>query len=240
MKENFIAECDSLSQDAIDNGFTKLKIRGINMPETLDRPPTIVSTQAPPIDWYSLLQDNEIGEENGVKFVYMKGLNRLAQLRGIKSEKFPFVNVVMIQNDGRQYPFVQASYEITYEDGKTYSDVADAHIHNTDGIFRVYPSCIAANRAKCRAIRSSLGISLVSKEELGAPKDAVEQMVNKIKPEQKTLIGKLMDRKKIKDVSTVLKAIKVQDDVVDLGDLSFTQAQESIGWLNNYTEKEAK
>ena len=43
------------------------------------------------IDWQAQLDGSEIGKDGNTEFVYLKGLQRLAKLKGIKSEKYPLI-----------------------------------------------------------------------------------------------------------------------------------------------------
>jgi len=189
-------------------------------------------------DWTKELRDGEIGKDGGTEFVYLKGLRRLAKLKGIKSERHPFVNVVVLKKpDGSEYPFVQSSYEIEFKDGTTFSDVADAHTYNLDGIFRAYPSCMSANRAEARALRKALGINMVSKEELGGNDESVGAMSNEITSAQERVIKKLCKDKGIDNLMDALKLCTTREGVVDLSELTFIEAKAGIKALN---KKKAK
>lgn len=183
--------------------------------------------------WQSQLSSDEVGKDGRTEFVYLKGLRRLAKLKGIKSERHPFVNVVVLKKpDGTEYPFVQASYEVEFNDGSTFSDVADAHTYNLQGIFGAYPTAMASVRAEARALRKALDISLVSKEELGADDEQIGAMNNEITSAQKRSITHLMKTKGVANMMDVLKNSTTRADVVDIGELSNAEAKAAIKWLN--------
>lgn len=187
------------------------------------------------VDWQSQLRPDERGEEDGTKFVLIKGLRRLAKIKGIKKESHPIVNSLIWSTEHKgNVPFVQVSYMVEFADGQIFSDVADAHIYNLgeNPIFQVFPTAIAATRAEARALRKALGIDLVSKEEL-APKSSLYDTSGPIKSEQKTLIKRLMDRNKIVDASDLVSKVTTRQNVVDIEELTFEEAQAALKYLNN-------
>lgn len=186
--------------------------------------------------WQSQLLSSEIGEdkETGTRFVFLKGLRRLSRLKGIKSEEHTFGSCFIWETVKKgAVPFSQVGYEVTYKDGTTYSDVADAHAYNiASPDFAVYTTAIAASRAEARALRKSLDIDLVSKEELGYT-GAGYEMVEKIQPQQKKAIETLMKRKKFDSALEVLRKSGVSPDVTTLDSLTFSDATKVLTWLNN-------
>jgi len=185
-------------------------------------------------DWQAQLRGDEVGKDGSTEFVYLKGLQRLAKLKGIKSERYPFINVTVLKrpDSGAEYPFVQASYEVEFDDGTVFSDVADAHTFNVQGVFSAYPSAMAANRAQARALRKALGISMVAKEELGADNDSIASMKNEITPAQIRVIKNLQKTRKVPNAMDLIKECSSRDDVFEIKDLSFLEAKAAIKWLN--------
>lgn len=57
-------------------------------------------------------------------------------------------------------------WEVVFQDGSVYGDVADSWHGNTDDLFSVYNTATAATRAEARALRKALGIKAVSAEEI--------------------------------------------------------------------------
>lgn len=192
-------------------------------------------TEIKPVDWQSQLLDSEIGrDEGGTEFVYLKALQRLAKLKGIVKERYPLINVVVMKrpDNGAEYPFVQASYEVEFKDGTIFSDVADAHLYNLQGVFAAYPSAMAANRAQARALRKALGISLVAKEELGANAEEIASIKNESTTAQHKVIKNLMKQRGIQDASQVISKCTSRE-VFEIRNLSFAEAQQAIKHLNS-------
>lgn len=186
------------------------------------------------IDWQSQLQADEKGKDGQTEFVLIKGLRRLAKIKGIAKESHPFINVAVLKKkDGQEYPLVQVSYQVEFKDGTIYSDVADAHTYNVDGVFSAYPTAMAAVRAEARALRKALGISMVAKEELGANPEVIASLRNEITSVQKKVIGTLMKSRSITNQMDVIKNATPRDDVYDISLLTFEEAQNAIKWLNN-------
>ena len=186
-------------------------------------------------DWQSQLQDNEIyRDEKGNEFVYLNGLRRLAQLKGVVDQTCVLNTVVLRKPDnGTEYPFVQAVVSITFEDGKTFTDAADAHAYNLEGFTKAYPTTMAKNRAEARALRVALGINLVSKEELGADDASIGAMSNEITTAQERVIKNLMKTRKVKNAMDVIKNATTRADVVELSELTNSEAKVAIKYLND-------
>lgn len=186
------------------------------------------------IDWVSKLQPNEIGEDDGVKFVYLKGLRRLAAEAGLVSEKHTIAPTTVFKNkDNKDVLFVQVQYTAKFDDGKEFSDCGDAFIYNTQDFMQVYLTCAASNRAQSRAIRRALLIDLVSKEELGATKDSPAALTNEITSAQVRVLKNLMKTKGITNQNEVIKNATDRSDVIDIEDLNFDEAKKAIKNLNS-------
>ena len=187
-----------------------------------------------PIDWQSQLTDDETGKDGRTEFVYLKGLRRLAKLKGIVAEDHQFGNTIVLKrpDNGHEYPLVQMKYTVQFEDGTTYSDVADAHTYNVQGIFSAYPTAMAATRAEARALRKALGISMVSKEELGADQETIASMRNESTPAQEKVIKNLMKTRKVTNAMDVIKECSTRDDVFEIKELTFAEAKAAIKLLN--------
>ena len=190
------------------------------------------------VDWQSQLLDDEVGKDGKTEFVFIKGLRRLAKLKGVVKERQIFGNTIVLNKpDGTQYPFVQMGYEVEFEDGSVWSDVADAHTYNVDKFFSIYPTAMAATRAEARTLRKALGINMVSKEELGGTDDSVGAMSNEITTAQERVIKKLCKDKGIDNLMDALKLCTTREGVVDLSELTFAEAKAGIKALN---KKKAK
>lgn len=57
-------------------------------------------------------------------------------------------------------------WEVVFQDGRLFSDVADCWEGNTDDTFCVFSTATAATRAEGRALRKALGIKTVAAEEM--------------------------------------------------------------------------
>jgi len=193
-----------------------------------------MTTKAKEVDYQDLLEDSEIyRDERGDEFVYIKGLRRLAKMKGVVKEKFtPSVAVLKRPDTGAEYPFVQVSYEVEFKDGTVWSDCADAHTFNVTGMFRAYPTAMASVRAEGRALRKALGINMVTKEELGASNDAIGEMTGEITPAQKTLIKKLVKSKKVTSLREFFDEVGVKDSAQSVEDLTNSEAKSVISALN--------
>lgn len=192
------------------------------------------------IDYQSLLRKDEVGQDaDGTKFVYIKGLRRLARMRGILKEQHTFGNCFIWETKKKgAIPFVQMMYSVTFKDGETYSDVADAHHYNIgNDDMAVYTTAICATRAEARALRKALGIDLVSKEELSMQKAMGSELTGAIKPEQKALINTLKKRAKITNNQDILREVISRDDVISLDDITADEAQEVIKFLNERVDR---
>lgn len=187
------------------------------------------------VSWQDQLQDDEIGRDGDTEFVYLKGLQRLAKLKGIVKESYPFINVTVMKHHqtGFDYPYVQASYEVEFEDGTVFSDIADAHTYNLQGVFSAYATAMAGNRAQARALRKALGISMVAKEELGADKETMASVRNESTPAQHKVIKNLMKTRSVANTMDVIKNCSSRDDVFDVKELTFSEAKAAIKWLNS-------
>lgn len=72
-------------------------------------------------------------------------------------------------------------WEVVFEDGSIFSDVADAWEGNTDDTFCVFNTATAATRAEGRALRKALRIKTVAAEEM-TTKDTAKVAKVSVKP----------------------------------------------------------
>ena len=187
-----------------------------------------------PVDWQTQLTDDEVGRDGSTEFEFLKGLRRLAKLKGIVKEAHTFgATVVMKRPDtGADYPFVQMMYQVEFADGTVWTDVADAHTFNVQGVFSAYPTAMAATRAEARALRKALGISLVAKEELGANTEDVAAMRNESTSAQERVIKNLMKTRKVNDASEIIAKVSARENIFNIKELTFAEAQQAIQLLN--------
>lgn len=115
--------------------------------------------------------------------ISLNGLKSLARLKGYKSIKFPIFQA--------QPGFAYAVCEIEWNDGVIVADSADACPDNVgQPPFSFYLSSLAANRSCGRAIRSSLGIVALCREEIGISPTKIENAMSQADP-RKSLQDKL-------------------------------------------------
>jgi hypothetical protein len=192
------------------------------------------------IDWQSQLRDDEVGRDGNTEFVFIKGLRRLAKLKGIQWEDHTISPAIVLHrpDNGAEYPFVQVKYMVQFNDGTRFSDVADAHTYNVQGMFSAYPTAMAATRAEARALRKALGINLVAKEELGADAEGIAQQKNEITSAQERVIKNLMKTRKIKDESEVIGKVCSRENIFSVKDLTFQEAQSAIQMMNKVKVKD--
>ena len=186
------------------------------------------------IDWQAQLRDDEVGRDGNTEFVFIKGLRRLAKEKGIQWEDHMIAPAIVMKrpDNGAEYPFVQVKYTVQFLDGTRWSDVADAHTYNVQGMFSAYPTAMAATRAEARALRKALGINLVAKEELGADQDSVAQQRNEITSAQERVIKNLMKTRKIGDASEIIGKVCSRENIFAIKDLTFAEAQAAIQMMN--------
>lgn len=68
--------------------------------------------------------------------------------------------------DGDEIGRSTVVWEVIFEDGRLFSDVADCWEGNTDDAFCVFNTATAATRAEGRALRKALGLKTVTAEEM--------------------------------------------------------------------------
>jgi len=127
----------------------------------------------PKRDYFAELKSSEkYKDDNGREYPYLKGLQRLAhENRGgilkitSKIEKTPSVGVL----DENAKPDCIASATVGYHfnDGTSFEASADASYKAHDAPFNLHLVAVAESKAEARAIRKSLNIRQVSKEEIG-------------------------------------------------------------------------
>lgn len=113
-------------------------------------------------DWVmGLFEDSELRE--GRPLVH--GLRRVAQLvlgplvASRPTQIFP-------PTSGEELGRSTVVWEVVFEDGKLFSDVADCWEGNTDDAFVVFNTATAATRAESRALRKALGLKTAAAEEM--------------------------------------------------------------------------
>ena len=120
------------------------------------------------------ISDLDLSEvEDRFLFVFLGGIKRLAQIRGVKSV---YQNVNHVSNSKAvvtcTIEFI-GNYE-TNGEPLIYSDTASASFESVHRDFTPFLESIAANRAFVRCVRNALGINIVGKDELSTNHTAAE------------------------------------------------------------------
>lgn len=190
-------------------------------------------------DWESLLLPQEVStkrEDNReIKIVYLRGLQRLAHLAGLRSSDCYF-RYISAQESGT-VNVMQAVYNTEFDDGTKWVGAADCSSSNTDGKFLKFPTAIAESRAEARCLRKALNIGMLSSEEIGfvegveqietSPTKAIDSQVVKA-------IEKLCESRNV-SVADMLDAILSKDrngSIFELNELTVEEGQKAMAWLN--------
>lgn len=183
----------------------------------------------PEYDYNKDLQDEEFKVEKGKPFVYLKGLERLAKERGIKS-------AICMRLEQLGTHGVLCTYQYEFDDCRIYQGSADATIKNCDGNFKLYLTAMAESRAKARALRTAFGITTCSVEEK-ADVDIIDDVdLGPIGDEQIQLI-KLLARNLNLGRQDIVDLLEVPRKVSDLKELSKEEGIEIIAALNRGGKK---
>ena len=115
--------------------------------------------------------DSIEGLEDNQLLIKLGGIKELAKLRGFHNVTYDVVE----SSDSRVV--VQCminwieNYEGSYAHTQTFSSIANATTHNTNGFAAKFLECIAENRAFVRTVRNFLGIHIVGADEIDSSKN---------------------------------------------------------------------
>lgn len=185
-------------------------------------------------DWEAELGDDEVIEnDQGRRIVLLRGLQRLARVAGIR-ESYPESLTHVVGPDGKGV--IQCLYITKWNDGSTFGATADANKGNLNPDFLAFPTTIAESRAEGRAIRKALGITLLTAEEL----DTAEGFTGQTKAEsgkadsaQVAALEKLLEDSSVVAIDVISEVVKDGREVLDLADLSPSEAVEAMRYLND-------
>lgn len=186
----------------------------------------------PSIDYVALLNEDEIKEEDGRKFVYLRGLERLAKERGIANASVVNLQPVSFGS----VVGILCTYQYAFWDGAFYHGSADATVKNCEGNFTNFLTAMAESRAKARALRTAFGITLCSVEEkadAGAVVISGESESSPIEDHQATAI-KFLGREKGLSESDIVALIGKK---VEISKLTRKDARDLIAKLNEHSTK---
>lgn len=185
-------------------------------------------------DWNALLEKEERGRIQGKDVVYLRGLRRLAELAGILHSSCVI--------SAPAATLVQAVYSITFDDGTTWVGTGDCTPKNSQEPYVNFPTSIAESRAEARAIKKALGIHILAAEEIGfesleaSPSKSIDQSIVRA-------IESLCTSKGI-DAIEVVEAVVADKDraikISELNQLTLTEGQAAMAWLNEQSVRKAK
>lgn len=183
----------------------------------------------PNLDYFTKIPQEDIYTEGESKFVFLRGLEKLAKTRGVKC--FTSSVTPLITANGS---LVGAVSTVRYEfwDGSIFEGSSDATPENMKGVFSSFPVPISESRSKARALRNAFFISACSFEERGAsPESYMPSAGGKIEDYQVVAIEQLMERAKLSLKEVLAKGTK-RAKVSKLEDLTRDEGRALIVTLN--------
>lgn len=199
-------------------------------------------------DWESQLEPHEKATrkegDSEIPVVLLKGLQRLARRAGIVQQS------VEIRTPSET--MVQAVYTAAFVVDPADKDhlaifvgAADCNTKNTKGVFATYPTAVAESRAEARCLRKALGISTLSSEEIGFRENIGSLEASPTGKADKQLvvaIEKLCESRGF-DVARVLEEVITDKaraaSIFELTELTVTEAQAAMSWLNEQKPSKA-
>ena len=128
-------------------------------------------------DWFEMrkmpVPESIEGLDDSQLLIKLGGIKELAKLRGFKSVSYSIEE----SSDERVVIRCTIDWVKNYENleaddcGCSFSSVANATLHNTNGFAAKFLECIAENRAFVRAVRNFLGIHIVGADEIDSSKN---------------------------------------------------------------------
>jgi len=181
-----------------------------------------------------LITDEDlISDDSGNKFIPLAVLERLARVKGIREQRPSIVGVPTITN-----LMAVVEYTIFWVDGTISAGCGDAHPENVDGNFANYVTAIAETRAKARALRSGLGISVCSQEETATTKTREDLLAfNNASAAQVVLINKLLQENEMTFYGVKEQFEDIFTGIDDPVDLNQRDALKMIAWLQSKAKR---
>ena len=135
------------------------------------------------------------------------------------------------------YGIVQCVYYIQYQDGTEWVGAGDCSRLNSKDPYINYPTSVSESRAEARALRKSLGINILSFEELESESSGESQLTpdSKIDRQVVKALQTLCDRLKI-DVVEIVENVVVTErkqSIFSLSDLTTLEGQKAMEYLNS-------
>jgi hypothetical protein len=202
-------------------------------------------------DWESQLEPHEKATrkegDNEIPVVLLKGLQRLARRAGIVHQNVE----IKTPSDSMVQAIYTASFMIdpaskgTGDNLAIFVGAADCNTKNTKGVFATYPTAVAESRAEARCLRKALGISTLSSEEIGFRENIGSLEASPTGKADKQLvvaIEKLCESRGF-DVARVLEEVITDKaraaSIFELTELTVTEAQAAMSWLNEQKPSKA-
>ena len=212
-------------------------------------------------DWMSKLKENEIFNSAKGPAPRLHGLRRLAKPYILSEESKVNALIVVPRETTRilstcngggdvmsesevigmhNFPMASVTFNITLQDGRTFSDSADAYYSNCDAL-GLFPTAVASARAEARCLRKVLGIREHAAEEM-VDKDPGEELApnddSSIKPEQTKLIEKMLKSLEM-SLKDLLEGITTRE-IFSVEELTTSEARKALRLLNDYKKKNSK
>lgn len=127
-------------------------------------------------DWFEMrkmpVPESIEGLDDSQLLIKLGGIKELAKLRGFKNVSYSIEE----SSDERAVVRCIIDWVQNYENpdgdwGCSFSSIANATIHNTNGFAAKFLECIAENRAFVRTVRNFLGIHIVGADEIDTSKN---------------------------------------------------------------------
>lgn len=181
-------------------------------------------------NWVERLDTEEIIQgDNGKPMVLLSGLRRLARLAGMNG-----CSIVLTSVPVGDRGVIQCVYTATFDDGTSWAGSADVNKSNCEEPFSNYPTAVAESRAAARCLKVALGIPLLSAEEVGFDESPGPRPTGKIDQQVVRLCETLINRKNLDPTSLFQNILTKErvEQVVELKDLTTTEGQAAVQWLN--------
>ena len=177
----------------------------------------------PAHDYIKDVSPDDIKNEDGKEFVYLRGLEKLAKARGIVSASCKFIE--------RTEKFAVCTFRYIFADGAEYDGSADASIDNCDGNFKLYLTAMAESRAKARALRNAFTISMCSVEEKSDVSLVDSSELGPVEEHTVVLIRRLMTQFELGKADAI-KMLPIPRNIAKVEELTRIEARHLLGELN--------
>ena len=176
-------------------------------------------------------EDTTVHNQEGRSFpvVFLRALQRLARGAGMIEQDCSIITHERL---------VQAIFRVKFSTNVgpvTFVGAADCSSKNTDAPYVNYPTAIAESRAEARCLRKALNINMLAMEEIGSLSTLEAAPTNRADKQLVVAINKLCETKKV-DPARVLENIITDKtraaSIFELNELTTTEAQEALAWLN--------